>query len=164
MASAFPFETQDCSRARLGWGALLLDMTRQVQAHSPACKPPHWELLLPSSKMFLTSSQGVGGGAGFTQEHPGLPRCGSHLLPLPGEGCTSVSVRRLWDRAGFRVWHFLWFLCKGVRKQQGEGSPAGWQQDVKQVEPWACSVLSMAQLAANSMGKLAWAVKTRLIS
>lgn len=114
MASPFPFETQDCSGARLGWWALLLDMTRQVQAHSPACKPPHWELLLPSSKMFLTSSQGVGGAAGFTQEHPGLPRCGSNLLPLPGEGCTSVSVRRLWVRAGCRVWHLFCGSCAKV--------------------------------------------------
>lgn len=83
----------------------------------PANLPPHGELLPPSSEMFPMSSQGVGGGAGFTEAHPGLPRCGSDL---PGEGCASVSARRLWDRAGFRVWHPFcgscaeaWGSCRG---------------------------------------------------
>lgn len=92
---------------------IALEQDRDGESHSwtwqgRSRQPPHQEL------------QGVGGGAGFTEVHPGLLKCGSDLSPLPGEGCTSVSVRRLWARAGFRVWHPFcgscaeaWGSCSG---------------------------------------------------
>lgn len=78
------------------------------------------------------SSQGAGGGAGFTEVHAGLPRCGSDLSALPGEGWPSVSVSRLWDRAGLGC--DILFVVPAQRRGEaaagGEGSPAR-RQDVK---------------------------------
>lgn len=165
VAPPSPFETQRCTGASLGGWAPLLDMTGQVQTHSPTCKPLHWELLLPSSKMFLTHPQGVGGGVGFTELHPGLPRCGCKLSPLPDEGRTSIGVRRLWDRSG--LGRDILFVVPAQRCEEaaGRASPARTAALTA-----GCQIGGVLDLLcalhgpANSMGKLAWAVKTKLIS
>lgn len=63
-----------------------LNAMGQVQSHSRACKPLlRCKLLLPGSNMFLMSSRGVGGEAGFTVVHPGLPKGGSDLSSSQAE-------------------------------------------------------------------------------
>lgn len=119
----------------------------------------------------------------FSNEHTGsgrrswIPQGASRAaegweqpVVLLGRGCIYAHVRRLLDRVGFKgVTSFFGFLRGGLRKPQGvrlrpssHPSCSGRLRLWKKVKFWACSTFSiLAQLMANSMGKLVWAAKNK---